>query len=62
MFIYQYTCEEHGYFEKAQPLYATHEAKCPKCNLYARRIFSTPKWYYDNPKPLYRKDGSFEET
>ena len=62
MFTYQFTCEEHGYFEVTQELHSEHKAKCPKCNLYARRIFTVPKWYYDNPKPLYHKNGSYEET
>lgn len=61
MMIYQFRCKEHGLFEVQQPMDSNHKADCPECGQPAQRIYSPPKWYWDNPKPLYRKDGSIEE-
>ncbi len=48
-------------FEIKQPMLEEHKANCPKCSKPAQRIFSGLGHYYDNPKPLYNQDGSYEE-
>lgn len=60
MMIYSFRCQEHGYFEVEQPMHGEHKAKCLICGLPADRVWSTPKWYYDHPKPLFNKDGSYD--
>ena len=59
--LYEFKCSEHGLFEVKQSIYEEHTAKCPKCNTEAKRVFCIPRHYYDNPKPLFHKDGSYEE-
>ena len=39
---YEFECGEHGKFEVAQPMMATHKAVCPQCGLDGRRLFSAP--------------------
>ena len=52
-------CQNH--FEVEQPITAEHRADCPKCGIQAQRVYSKVGHYWDNPKPLYHKDGSYEE-
>ncbi len=59
--IYEFRCPTHGTFEVKQPLHAEHKAGCPKCGQPAQRVYNTLNHYWDNPKPLYHKDGSYEE-
>lgn len=48
-------------FELEQPMMEEHKAVCPKCGKPAQRVFSGLGFYWDKPKPLYFKDGSYEE-
>ncbi len=60
--IYQFKCLNcEIYFEIEQPMHDQHKANCPKCGVPAQRIYTSPRWYWTNPKPLYHKDGSYEE-
>lgn len=59
--IYIFTCKEHGRFEVQQPMDSEHKAECPKCGKPAQRVYGFGGFYFDNPKPLYHKDGSYEE-
>jgi len=59
--IYEYSCGIHGIFEVKQGMHDIHTARCPKCGRVARRLFSVGGHYWDNPKPLFHKDGSYEE-
>ena len=53
------SCKE--LFELKLSVHEGHEAKCPKCDTQAQRIYTYVGHYYDNPKPLYNKDGSYED-
>lgn len=59
--IYQFRCPTHGLFEVEQPMLSEHKANCPKCGQPAQRIYTPTGHYWDNPKPLYHEDGSYEE-
>jgi len=59
--VYIFECSVHGRFEVKQPMESEHSADCPRCGQPAIRIYSTLGSYYDKPKPLYHKDGSYEE-
>lgn len=59
--IYQYRCPEHGTFEVEQSIHEEHKANCPKCGKWGRRVYFGFSSYHDNPKPLYHKNGSYED-
>ncbi|KKN75200.1 hypothetical protein LCGC14_0383590 [marine sediment metagenome] len=59
--IYQFRCPMHGLFEVEQPMHQTHEALCSICQSPTWRVYSPLAHYWSNPKPLYHKDGSYEE-
>jgi putative FmdB family regulatory protein len=41
--IYEYECQDHGYFEDQVPMRAaTSSASCPSCGSSARRVLSVP--------------------
>ena len=60
--VYEFLCPacQHR-FEINQAMLAEHKANSPKCGKPAQRIFSGLGFYWDKPKPLYYKDGSYEE-
>ncbi len=62
MMTYEFRCQSCNLqFEVRQPIHEEHKAKCPKCGGLAQRLYHAPAHYYDKPKPLYHKDGSYEE-
>lgn len=58
---YEFKCSEHGLFEVKQAITAEHHANCPVCGTKAQRVFAQVGVRWDNPQPLYHKDGSYEE-
>jgi putative FmdB family regulatory protein len=58
---YQYSCSVDGGFEQKEPMMQDHFASCPVCAGPATRVYSLQGWIYDHPKPLFYKDGSYEE-
>lgn len=62
MFVYEFKCLNCLiHFEVKQAIHDEHIANCPECGHPTHRIFTSPKWYYSNPEPLFHKDGSYEE-
>ena len=61
MMVYVYKCKDHGIFEVKQHILDKHIAYCPSCGKRGDRLLFPVGHYYDNPKPLYHKDGSYEE-
>ena len=58
---YMYRCEEHGTFEVEQSIHEEHKADCIVCGGPTTRVYNILAHYHDNPKPLYHKDGSYED-
>lgn len=58
---YEFECSVHGRYEERQSMGAEHSSSCPICGREGKRIYSLAGFYHDNPKPLYFKDGSYEE-
>lgn len=61
LMIYEFRCSEHGVFEVDQPMMVEHKANCPECDKPTKRVYSPTPHYWDSPKPLFHKDGSYEE-
>ena len=56
MAIYQFRCEEHGYFEIKQGMMDNHIAQCPECGMWMRRVYTSAPFQFG--KADYNKDGS----
>lgn len=56
---YEYECENHGLFERREPIQQVHKADCPICGISARRKYESFGFRYANP--LFHQDGSYEE-
>ena len=40
--LYEFSCFEHGRFDRFQPMFSEHTSMCPECGAEARRVFSMP--------------------
>lgn len=62
MMIYGFRCISCNIqFEVQQNITDEHTARCPECGKSAQRIYYPVGHRWDNPKPLYHEDGSYEE-
>ena len=60
--LYEFICPKcHKLIVEEQPMQAEHKAFCMECGVRAERKYSPLGHYWDKPKPLFHRDGSFEE-